>query len=84
MVLPSVKEKIPSLVTLAVLVSVESVCVNEVELSLNDHVMFEGRGLAFAMQEMSTSSPSSTVTAVVLRASTLRDTGAIHHLGVQF
>ena len=83
-VLPSVKKKVPALGTLAVMVSTESVCVKEVELPPNDHVMLEGRGLAFAIQEMSTSSPSSTVTVVVLRASTLRGTGAIHDLGEQF
>ena len=73
-VLPSVKAKVPALGTEAVLVSMESVCVNEVELPPNDQVMLEGRGLALAIQEMSTSPPSKTVTVVILRASTLRDT----------
>jgi hypothetical protein len=82
-VLPSVKEKVPALGTLAVMVSTESVCV-KVELPPNDQVMLEGRGLAIAIQEMFTSSPSSTVTVVVLRASTLRGTGAIHDLWEQF
>ena len=76
-ILPSVNENIPALGTEAVICSVELVFVNVVEPPAKDQLMSEGRGLALAMQEMLTSSPSTTVTVVVLRASTLRDTGGI-------
>ena len=74
-ILPSENEKVPALVMLAVLFSVVSVCENEVESPANVQTMSEGRGLALARQEISTSSPSTTVTFVELRASTLRGTG---------
>ena len=75
---PSMKENIPALGTLAVRLSVRLVLVKKVELPSKDQVMSDGRGLALAMQEMLTFSPSTTVTVVVLRASTLRDTATVY------
>ena len=72
-ILPSVKENSPSLGIYAVIFSIMSDCANEVELPSNVHTMSEGSGLALAIQEMFTSSPSTTVR-VVLRASTRRVT----------